>query len=158
MKQDRFLLGILIGIGVLAALAVALFFIRKGDQSYGSEDTPEGVARNYILALQNQDFERAYQYLAEGEDRPDLTTFQSNLLASGVEIERVAVELGSAKVSGDRAVVGITVVHPGNGLFGDVWREVQSAVMLRTPEGEWKIASMPYPFWFYSWYNPEVKP
>lgn len=158
MKQDRFLLGILIGIGVVAALAVALFFIRKGDVSYGSEDTPEGVVRNYILALQNQDFERAYQYLSEGEDKPDLLTFQTNLLASGGEIERVALEIGSGNESGNRAVIGLTVIHPGNGLFGDEWRETQSALLIQTPEGEWKIASMPYPLWFYSWYNTEVKP
>ena len=31
MKQDRFLLGILIGIGALVILALALFFIRKDD-------------------------------------------------------------------------------------------------------------------------------
>jgi len=158
MKQDRVLVGILIGIGLLAALAVGIFFLRKGDQGYGSEDTAEGVVRNYILALQNQDYDKAYEYLADEKDRPDITTFQTNLLASGVEIQRVAVEIGDVNSSGDRSLVGLTLVHPGNGLFGDVWRETQSAILLRSSQGEWKVVSMPYPFWFSNWYYPTVKP
>jgi len=65
MKQDRFLLGILIFIGLLVIAALALFFIRQDSQVYVADDTPEGVTRNYALALQKQDFQRAYDYLAE---------------------------------------------------------------------------------------------
>jgi len=43
MKQDKFLTGILIGIGALILLALALFFLRKdGRNNYVAEDTPEG--------------------------------------------------------------------------------------------------------------------
>jgi hypothetical protein len=40
MKQDRFLTGILVGIAVLVVVALAVFFIRKDNQSYVSEDVP----------------------------------------------------------------------------------------------------------------------
>ena len=49
MKQDRFLTGILIGIGVLIIAALAVFFTRKDSQTYVADDTPEGVVHNYVL-------------------------------------------------------------------------------------------------------------
>ncbi len=49
MKQDRFLTGILIGIGVLVVVALALFFARQGKQTYMAGDTPEAVVFNYAL-------------------------------------------------------------------------------------------------------------
>ena len=56
MKQDRFLTGILIGIGVLIVIALAVFFTRKDSQTYVSEDAPEGVVHNYVLAVLNKDY------------------------------------------------------------------------------------------------------
>ncbi|HEX7555256.1 MAG TPA: hypothetical protein VF338_01435, partial [Leptolinea sp.] len=75
MKQDRFLVGILIGIGVLVIVALSLFFIRRGAFQYTDDTTPEGTIRNYMLALQKRDFEKAYSYLAEGEFKPDFNAF-----------------------------------------------------------------------------------
>jgi len=43
MKQDRFLVGILVGIGVLVVIALGLFFTRQDKQEYISDDTPKGV-------------------------------------------------------------------------------------------------------------------
>ena len=44
MKQDRFLTGILIGIGVLVVIALTVFFARDDSQTYIAEGTPEQVA------------------------------------------------------------------------------------------------------------------
>ncbi len=76
MKEDRFLTGILIGMAVLVVAAVALFFVRREAQTYGPETDPAGVARNYVLALQKQDYERAYTYLADFKDKPTLAQFR----------------------------------------------------------------------------------
>ena len=65
MRQDRFLTGILIGIGILVVAALAMFFIRRDDQAYLSDDTPEGVVHNYVVSILNKDYEKAYGYLAE---------------------------------------------------------------------------------------------
>ena len=59
MKQDRFLTGILVGIAVLVVVALVAFFIRKDTQSYVSDDVPEGVVHNYVLAVLNGDYEKA---------------------------------------------------------------------------------------------------
>ena len=70
MRQDRFLTGILIGIAVLVVIALAVFFLRQGSQSYISEDAPEGVVHNYVLAVLNDDYEKAYGYLANLDNKP----------------------------------------------------------------------------------------
>jgi hypothetical protein len=58
---DKFLLGIVAAavILVLVVFAVAL----KRQSAYQPEDQPEGVAYNYLLALLQKDYERAYGYL-----------------------------------------------------------------------------------------------
>ena len=61
MKQDRFLIVILGFILFLVVIAVGLFFIRQEPQTYGPEDSPEGVVRNFVLALQADDYSRAIQ-------------------------------------------------------------------------------------------------
>ncbi|HET7142506.1 MAG TPA: hypothetical protein VFI68_00685, partial [Anaerolineales bacterium] len=60
MKQDRFLTGILIGIGVLILLALALFFARKDTKEYKAGDSPDAAVFNYVLAVTNKDYKKAY--------------------------------------------------------------------------------------------------
>ncbi|HSL44070.1 MAG TPA: hypothetical protein VK897_11605, partial [Anaerolineales bacterium] len=70
MKQDRFLTGILVGIAILVVVALAVFFLRRDNQSYVSEDVPEGVVHNYVLAVINGDYQKAYGYLADLDNKP----------------------------------------------------------------------------------------
>jgi hypothetical protein len=86
VKQDRFLLAIIIAIGALVVVALGLFFLRKGSQNYGPEDIPEGVVRNYILALHKQDYTRAYGYLKDGEGKPDITRFRQGFMTREMNI------------------------------------------------------------------------
>ncbi len=79
MKQDRFLTGILIGIGVLVLSALLVFFMRKDTQTYISEDQPEGVVHNYILAILNKDYEKAYGYLADLDNKPSFEEFRDSV-------------------------------------------------------------------------------
>jgi Tfp pilus assembly protein PilW len=83
MKQDRFLLGILIGIALLVVAALVVFFTRQQDVAYRTGQAPEDVVHNYALALMNKDFEQAYGYLADLQDKP---TFEESarLLPSAV--------------------------------------------------------------------------
>jgi hypothetical protein len=61
---------------LLAAVALALA-ARQPEPTYQAEDTPAAVAHNYLLALQQQDFARAYSYLSPelSDYPPDLETF-----------------------------------------------------------------------------------
>jgi len=80
MKQDRFLMGILVGIGILMVLALIVFFTRKDTQTYISEDAPEGVVHNYVVAVLNKDYEKAYSYLADLDHKPTYEEFRDSFL------------------------------------------------------------------------------
>lgn len=145
--QDRFLIAILLGILGVMILAVVVFVTRPDTQGFGAEDTPAGVARNYILALQKGDYNKAYLYLDTTGKNIDLNKFQNELLPSQPEIKRISVQLGETEQTGDKALVALTLLHPGNGPFEDGWRENGSAVLVQDSSGNWKIISLPYIFW-----------
>lgn len=152
MKNDRFLLAIVLAIAGLVLLALALFFLRRNPQEYIPDSTPRGVIHNYILALQLGDFERAYSYLEQGIDTPDFERYQTDLLSVKRDFDRLSVQLGATEETDDKALVALSIIHPGGGLFADVWREETSAVLVRS-NGEWKIVKVPYPF-----YQPVIAP
>jgi hypothetical protein len=157
MRQDRFLIGILVGIGALALLAVALFVARRGALDYGPDDTPAGVTRNFVVAIKKGDYDRAYGYLAEMENKPDTLAFRQTFQQfQASEVAATGVEIGAENVSGERAYVVVSMVRGGGGLFSDIYRDAQSAELV-LENGEWKIKMMPYPFWNFSWSEP-VKP
>jgi hypothetical protein len=148
MRQDRFLTGILIFIGLLVILAVSLFFIRqRGQQSYGPEDTPDGVVRNYILALQKEDYPRAYTYLAENVAQGSERGFSLGIASNAETITLTAIEIGSTRrISADSATVSLDIVQNQDSLFSNAYRQSQIATLTRE-NGKWKIVAMPYPFW-----------
>jgi len=153
MKTDRFLTGILIGIGVLIALSLALFFLRRETVEYRTDDAPENVVHNYVLAIERQDYERAYQYLAEMETKPSYSAFRlafSQELSAG----RVSAAVSGTEIIGDEAIVNLTITRSGYGLFADPYREQQS-VLLTRQNGEWKIRQAPWPYWGWDWSAPQ---
>ncbi len=159
MVRDRFLLIILLVIVALAAVAIGLFFLRQGQQDYVSDDNPQGILRNYVLALEKKDFQRAYAYLRDGQGKPEFERFRQDFLARQLDISNTAVRIGETQPSGDDVLVALVVIRSGGGPFSDVSRESSSAVLARDETGAWKIASMPYPYWGWDWYNPQsLKP
>jgi len=154
MRQDRFLIGILAGIGLLVVLSVALFFIRRGTLEYGPEDQPEGVARNFVVAVKKGDLDRAYAYLANFENKPDAFAFrQTYQQFQAAEIAATGVEIGDTTAEAERAFVQVSMLRGGGGLFSEVYRDQQPAELV-LEGGAWKIKAMPYPFWNYSWTEP----
>ncbi|WP_298009238.1 hypothetical protein [Anaerolinea sp.] len=159
MRQDRFLTAILAGIGILMLLSLSLYFLRRVDLTYGAEDTPSGVLRNYIIALQKRDVERAYTYLADQDNKPSLAAFRAPLESYLYrELSTTAVRIVEESVQGDEATVTVQLVRGQNQPFNTSFRETQTATLVRQG-GAWKISSAPYPYWAYEWYAPEpVKP
>jgi hypothetical protein len=157
MKQDRFLLAILAGIGILVIAALALFFVRRGAQAYLPDDSPRTAVHNYLLALENQDFERAYAYLVEAENKPTFDVFQRTFLERRADPGSASVLIGESKPSGDGLLLDLVIVHAGSGPFEDTYREPASALLKQDSAGSWKIVSLPYPFWYWDWYATPVK-
>lgn len=157
MKQDRFLTGILIGIGILVVVALAVFFLRKDSQSYISDTTPEGVVHNYVLAILNGDYEKAYGYLADLEDKPTYQEFRDAFIKGMVNPSTSAVDVGVAQISTDTATVEVAMINNPSDPFSTGYRDVQRAVLVRQ-EGAWKLSAMPgYYYWDYNWYQDMPK-
>ena len=153
MKQDRFLTGILIGIAVLVVVALAVFFLRRDTQTYISEDAPEGVVHNYVLAVLNGEYERAYGYLAELENKPTFEQFRDAFVTGTVNPASSAVDVGASQINDDTASVEVAIIYNPSDPFSTGYRDVQRAILVRQGEA-WKLSAMPtYYFWDYSWYQ-----
>ena len=153
MKQDKFLTGILVGIAVLVVIALAVFFIRKDTQSYVSEDAPEGVVHNYVLAVLNDDYEKAYGYLADLDHKPTYEQFRNAFVQGVVNPNNSAVDVGKSEVNDDIASVEVALIYNPSDPFSTGYRDVQRAGLVKQGGG-WKISSMPtYYYWDYGWYQ-----
>ena len=157
MKQDRFLTGILIGIAVLIIIALAVFFTRKDNLNYTSDDTPEGVVQNYVVALHKRDFEKAYGYLADLTNKPTPEQFRQSFLNHNVDPTNAGLEIGKTEISADTASVTLGVIYSPNDPFSTGYRNAEYAQLVQQ-KGAWKIKQLPYNFWSYDWYQPTSIP
>jgi hypothetical protein len=159
MKQDRFLIGIMAFIGLLVVAALALFIVRNQAPAYGSEDTPQGVVRNYAVALQKGDYARAYGYLADQANKPSYDSFLSTFLTKQLDFSSAALDIGSLEQqTGSQAWVSVTVQYAGTGLFDNGWSNPDKATLV-LQNGAWKITYLPYPYFQGGlWYQPTPVP
>ena len=149
MRQDRFLFAILGGIGVLVIAALFIFFFRQGEQDYAVEDTPQGVVRNFILALEKEDYDRAYEYL-QAQERPEYEQFLQYFMGPDAGMQRTAVRIGEAHPTGERTLVNLTLIHQSSEPFQDAYYEETTASLVKEG-GRWAIVRMPYPYWDWGW-------
>lgn len=152
MKQDKFLTGILIGVGVLIVLALVLFFTRQDKKEYRIEDTPDAVAHNYVLAVLNKDYEKAYGYLADLKHKPTYEEFRQSFLNGMVNPDNAGIEIGEVEIINNDAYVDVLVYYSYNDPFSSGYSTTEQATLIKQ-NGVWKISVMPYNFWDYSWYQ-----
>jgi len=157
MKQDRFLLGILIGIGILVLAAVIIFFTRQQQVAYRPGQAPEDVVHNYVLAIMNKDFEKAYGYLADLENKPAFDEFRQAFAVGRLSPGQEGIKLGATDVVGDTASVEVFMVYTPGDPFSSGYSNAGSAQLLRQG-GVWKLSSLPaYNLWDFSWYQEQPK-
>lgn len=151
MKNDRFLTGIVVGIGLLVVVALVLFFTRQRSIDYLEGESPESVVHNYILAIIRRDYERAYSSLAEIPARVGLPQFRQDMMSNMDEINRTGVSVGEGWISGDTAFVPLNLSRSYGGVLAEMNRWTDR-VQLKREAGVWKITQAPFPFW--SWNSP----
>ena len=156
MKNDKFLVGILIFIGLLVVAALVLYATDRSAQDYLPDGTPEAAVHNYTLALTRGDYERAYAYLPSGENKPTAAQFRAAFTQFD-PLQNTGLRVGEVDILDDEAVVQVTVLYGSTGPF-DPGSEFNDMARLRLESGEWKITAMPYPFWDFSWYAEPPAP
>ena len=156
MKQDRGLLIILSVIAILIVVSLVLFFIRQDDQqAYQPENTPEGVVHNYVLALHQGDYQRAYGYLQDADEKPTLSQFQQNFFENSWGLENSSMHIDTTDQTGEEAFVAITITFHSSAPFERPWYE-NGSVWLVKQAGQWKLAYAPSSYWGWDWYS-EIK-
>jgi hypothetical protein len=155
--SDRMLVGIVSGIVLLVVAALVLTLTRPPAE-YQPEDSPAGVVHNYLLALQDEDYERAYRYLASSlKCRPssaaelsDDVRRNSYLFGSPSEGRSWAVEDTTQR--GTRATVEVAETRfRQRGLFesGQTFSRFEVALVLE--EDGWRIVEADRYFNRWSW-------
>lgn len=157
MKQDKFLTGILIGIGVLIIGAVTMFFIRQSTIDYKSEDTPNGVVHNFILAIEREDYEKAYGYMLEGEGKPTFVEFRQHFsngraYQSDVGVTILETDIYNNHEGQQEAIVELSISYHNSDPFSGGYSSSNTAT-LSFVDDVWKISMMPYEYWSWDWYN-----
>lgn len=157
--SDKFLLAIVLGIAVLVAAAIILV-LRLPPPTYLPEDTPEGVVSNYLLALREGNYERAYGYLS-----PDLVGFPPNAAEFAVDVQQnrwqfesgsnitLAVQ-NSQTFSDGTARVEILRTTYNSGPFGGGQYSNTFGLSLAPDNGSWRLVDGE-DFWFYCWSNED---
>jgi hypothetical protein len=157
MKQDKFLTGILIGIGVLILLALGLFFMRQDKRTYIPDNVPGGVVHNYVLAILNRDFQKAYGYLADMDNKPSYEVFREAFFNGSINPSNAGVDVGAVEINGDEAVVNLTLFYSYGDPFSSGSQSTDRALLVYQNQS-WKLSSMPFNFWNYNWYQKPYKP
>ena len=144
---DKFLLAIVAGIVILVAVVLGVALLRPNQPSYQPDDTPEGVAHNYLLALQLGEYGRALGYLSPSLPGvpAGVESFERDVedhrWSFGYSDDDVSLAIEAVNVTGERAkvVVRKTTFYRG-GLFDSGQYSQTFDMTLRHEEGAWKVA------------------
>jgi hypothetical protein len=153
MKTDKFLIGIIAGIFLLVIVAIVVVLMRGKTEQYITDDTPDGVVHNYFLAIQRQDYDKAYDYLSdELKSKPDLDDFITTVDNFGNRAE-ASLKIGETTISNDRAQVEVAIsTYRSGGLFDSgSYTNWHTAHLRVAADGNWRLIEFPYPYWGYNW-------
>ena len=161
MKQNsnKLLAGIVIGIILLVAAAFLLVLNRPAPE-YQSEDSPDGVTHNYLLALQKGDYERAFGYLSPALEHPaDPEAFLQSIEDSAWDFQLnqdVSLTIEStAQISDTKAAVKVhQTTFYNDGLFSGSPNSQTFTMRLENQNGEWKLVDGDL-YWSYCWGDNE---
>lgn len=156
-KNDKMLIGIVIGI-VLLVIVALMVTLAKPEPTYLSEDSPESIAHNYILALQKEEYARAYGYLSPSlEGYPEsLEEFEDAIIENPWRFRKnddISITIRDIKTTSSKAIVTITEARfYGGGLFDSGQSITEFDMVLKLENGEWKIIDSDY-YFYYCWSN-----
>lgn len=158
---DRFLIAIVAGIALLVGAVLAIALLRPHEPGYRTDSTPEGVAHNYLLALQLEDYERAYTYLSS-----TLPGYPEDTAAFGHDVREhrrsfghydddVSLAVESSHVQDGRADVEVRrTVHFRGGPLDSGQYSSTFDMTLRLDGQEWKVSDSDY-YWARCWQSYE---
>ena len=157
-KTDKFLIGIVSGI-ILLVIVAFVFALNKPKQTYQSDSSPEGVAFNYLFALQQNDYEKAYGYLApsiKGYPRT-VDAFVDDIKDNSWRFNRLnssstTLEVEATNITGQRADVKIreTQFYEGDLFSSGQYASTFQMELRQDENGKWEITESD-DYWAWCW-------
>jgi hypothetical protein len=158
---DRFMAAIVAAIIVIVATAFAVA-LRLPEPSFQAEDSPEAVVHNYLLAIRQQQYDRAYKYLAQ--DLPGYPDSEARFIADvngcrwcfGMDSEPATMAVQTTSMADGRAWVRIraTTFHEGD-LFGSSEYTSAFTMVAERQGGKWRLVRGES-YWIDCWHDPEA--
>ena len=143
-STDKFLIGIVAGIGLLVVVAF-LVVLTRPEPEYQDGDSPEAIVHNYLLALRQGDYERALEYLSPNlkgypEDAQAFADDVDDSYSFRLDDRDVTIETQSATIRGNTATVEVLETSfSGGGLFSSGNYDRRFDMKLRQENGAWKL-------------------
>ncbi|NJN54536.1 MAG: hypothetical protein HC804_07150 [Anaerolineae bacterium] len=142
--SNKFLFGIVFGIVLLVIVAFSMVLLRP-EPTYQDDSTPDGAAHNYLLALQQGDYERVYQYLptaykypVDADDLADDVRQNSWLFETGGD-HTLAIDSVDQKSQNDATITVRKTTFYTDGLWGSHEDSHTFTMELTREGGEWKV-------------------
>lgn len=149
-SSRRWLIIFAIVIGVLVIATVSLVLFAKENQvTLLPENTPQGTVQRFLIAVQDKDYLKAYNYLSLDQTGKIITYNDWIMRVSYVQSTWKAT-LGKVTENGDNATVEVTIdiISPG-GPFENSTYSQQLTFQLIKENGLWFIVSPTYLYWIY---------
>ncbi len=145
---DKLLVAIIVGV-LVTVVAAVIVVVRRPPPSYREENTAEDTVHNYLLALEWQDYARAYSYISPSlKGYPfsvDRFTEQvrSNEYQFPFDDDSITVEVESSRtIAASDNLVQVSVrqtTFSRGGLFGSNQYSSLYDVQVQRESGKWKI-------------------
>jgi len=146
-------LELLVRIGVIAT--VSLVLLTKGDEvELLQEDTPQGIVQRYLIAIQEKNYQKAYNYLSF-DPLQKISTYDDwlRMVIGELQISNQSTwkaTLGKITQNVDNATVEVTIdTFRPRAPFEDPLHSQQINFQLSKINGKWVITSPTYIYWFY---------
>jgi hypothetical protein len=154
-SSRRWLIIFAIVISILVIATVSLVLLMKGNEiALLPQDTPQGIVQRYLIAVQEKNYQKAYNYLSfEPSQKIKAYDDWLRMVIGAPQISDQSAwkaTLGKTTQNGDNATVEVIIdtFRPG-GPFEDLLRSQQIIFQLSKIDGKWLITSPAYIYWIY---------
>ena len=150
--SSRWLAGIALTVLALVIISVTLALVNRHEPALSPEDTPEGTVQRYLIALQEDDANRAYDYLSSDlREYCDYAHFQDSKDTRGSGNERIV--LIDSEIRDEQAIVRIEVTNTNLSPPFDINEYSYPVQYVLKQEGNvWRFSEPPWPLgWCPDW-------
>lgn len=153
-STDKFLVG-MVAIILLLLVVIFMVVLRRSPAVYQPEDLPQGVVYNYLLALENGDYERAMNYISKCIQKRPSTVWGFTNLTKSWEFDDLrndtSLNVESVKETHDGVVVLVNQTTFRNfGLLDSRVSHDAFTMLLVNQGGEWKLVGGDK-YWLKDW-------